>query len=318
MRILACAGALTLAQATHALDLRFPVDCDLGDTCFIQNYVDADTSSDYLDYTCNRLSYDGHKGTDVALPAARDMDAGVAVLAAADGTVIGLRDGVPDHLPGEAMRFPEGQDCGNGVVIEHDDGWQTQYCHLAQGSVIVNPGDAVTAGQKLGDIGMSGRTEFPHLHMSVRRDGQVVDPFDPAPDGRCGADPIAQLWQPPLPYEAGRLIQAGFHPGIPDFDAVKIGDAHAATLATEDGALVFWAHLFGTRAGDELRLTITGPQGTFFDNTVTLDRTQAQAFRAGGRRLNAGNTVPGAYEGVARHFRDGQEIGVIRAQTVLE
>ena len=114
------------------------------------------------------------------------------------------------------------------------------------------------------------------------------------------------------------MIQAGFHPGVPDFDAIKVGDAHAPTLAAEDGALVFWAHLYGTRAGDQLQLTITGPDGEFFDNTVTLERSQAQAFRAGGRRLNAGNTVPGAYEGTARHIRVGQEIGVMTARTVLE
>ncbi len=318
MRILVCAGLLALAQATHALELTFPVDCDLGETCFIQNYADADTSPDYADFTCNRLSYDGHKGTDMALPAARDMAPGVSVLAAAEGTVIGLRDGVPDHLPGEELRFPEGQDCGNGVVIAHKDGWQTQYCHMAQGSVVVTPGDGVLAGQKLGEIGMSGRTAFPHLHITVRRDGQVVDPFDPIPDGRCGADPVDQLWQPPLPYAAGGLIQAGFHPGVPDFDTIKIGDAHAATLAIDDGALVFWAHLYGTRAGDRLRLTITGPKGEFFEDTITLEKTQAQAFRAGGRRLNAGNSVPGAYEGTARHIRDGQEIGVMTARTVLE
>ncbi|MEM7732726.1 MAG: M23 family metallopeptidase [Pseudomonadota bacterium] len=318
MRILACAGAFTLAQATFAFELSLPVDCTLGDTCFIQNYVDTDPSSEYADFTCNRLTYDGHKGTDVALPAARDMEAGIAVLAAADGTVLRLRDGVPEHLPGDAIQFPKGQECGNGVLIAHDDGWQTQYCHLAVGSVMVKTGDAVVSGQKLGEIGMSGHTEFPHLHMSVRRDGQIVDPFDPDPDGTCGADPEGQLWQPPLPYAPGGLLQAGFASDVPNFDTIKIGDAHSAQLATDGGALVFWAHLFGTRPDDELHLMISGPDGVFFESTVTLERTQAQAFRAGGRRLNAGNTVAGAYKGVARHIRDGQEIGVITSQTVLE
>lgn len=318
MRTLVCAGALALAQATHAIELSFPVDCELGDNCFIQNYVDADPSGDYADFTCNKLSYNGHKGTDVAVPTAQDMAAGIAILAAADGTVVGLRDGVPEHLPGEEMQFPQGQDCGNGVVIQHDDGWQTQYCHLAIGSVIVNTGDPVVAGQKLGEIGMSGRTEFPHLHMSLRREGEVVDPFDPAPDGTCGADEADQLWQPPLPYGAGGIIQAGFSGEMPDFDTIKIGDAHAERLTAQGDALVFWAHLFGTRAGDELRLTITGPEGQFFENTVTLERTQAQAFRAGGRRLHENNRVPGAYEGVARHFRNGREIGIVTTRTVLE
>ncbi|MEO0892738.1 MAG: M23 family metallopeptidase [Pseudomonadota bacterium] len=318
MRLLACAGGLILAQASHAIELNFPVDCTLGETCFIQNYVDADPSPEYADFTCNRLSYDGHKGTDVALPSVRDMDEGVNVLAAANGTVVGLRDGVPEHLPGDEMRFPEGQDCGNGVLIAHDDGWETQYCHLRTGSVVVETGDAVIAGQPIGEMGMSGRTEFPHLHMSLRREGAVVDPFDPQPDGTCDALAADQLWQAPVPYQAGGLLQAGFASGVPEFDTIKIGDAHSEVLQPADGALVFWAHLFGTRTGDELQMTITGPNGEFFDNTVTFDRTQAQAFRAGGRRLHEGNTVPGAYEGVARHLRNGREIGVIQATTVLQ
>ncbi|MEM6589340.1 MAG: M23 family metallopeptidase [Pseudomonadota bacterium] len=318
MRILASAGVLALAQATNALELSFPVDCELGESCFIQSYVDTDPTSDYADFTCNRLSYDGHKGTDIALPTARDMDAGVAVLAAAEGTVIGLRDGMPEQRPGEPVVFPEGQDCGNGVLIAHDDGWETQYCHFAVGSVIVNTGDPVVAGQKLGEVGMSGRTNYPHLHINVRQNGQIVDPFEPSPDGSCGAPAADQLWQPALAYEPGGLLRTGFAAGVPELDTIKLGDAHAPTLTTAGGALVFWAYLFGTREGDELRLTITGPKGEFFDNTVTFDRTHALAFRAGGRRLHAANTEPGAYEGVARHIRDGQETGTMTARTVLE
>lgn len=318
MRIIACVGAVAMAQASFAIDLHFPVDCDLGETCFIQNYVDADPSSNYADFTCNRLSYDGHKGTDIALPSARDMEYGVAALAAADGTVVAVRDGVPDHLPGEEMQFPEGQDCGNGIAIAHEDGWETQYCHLRQGSVMVSPGDFVFAGQTVGVIGMSGRTEFPHLHVTVRKDDTVIDPFDPNPDASCGAQAEHQLWASHVAYEAGGLLQAGFDAGVPDFDTIKRGDAHNAVLSSNDVALVFWVHLYGTRAGDEIQMKITGPKDAFFDQTVTLDRTQAQAFRAGGRQLHEGNRVPGTYKGVARHIRDGLEIGVIRAQTVLK
>ncbi len=69
------------------------------------------------------------------------------------------------------------RDCGNSLVIAHADGFETQYCHMAQGSLMVKPGDVVSAGQPIGDVGLSGDTEFPHLQITVRHDSKVIDPF---------------------------------------------------------------------------------------------------------------------------------------------
>ena len=84
------------------------------------------------------------------------------------------RDGVADFAP-----FRRGQDCGNGVLVDHGDGWETQYCHMKQGSVRVTSGDAVGAGAVLGQIGQSGMAAFPHLHLSVRHNADKIDPFAP-------------------------------------------------------------------------------------------------------------------------------------------
>ena len=51
-----------------ALDLALPVDCTLGETCYIQQYFDHDPSTVWGDFTCGTLAYDGHDGTDFALP----------------------------------------------------------------------------------------------------------------------------------------------------------------------------------------------------------------------------------------------------------
>ena len=60
--------ALLITCATPAvaqdLHLGLPIDCTLGDTCYIQNYVDTDPSEEALDFQCGSLTYDGHKGTD--------------------------------------------------------------------------------------------------------------------------------------------------------------------------------------------------------------------------------------------------------------
>jgi murein DD-endopeptidase MepM/ murein hydrolase activator NlpD len=112
---------MALAPPAGAFDLAFPADCTLGAGCYIQQYHDHDPGPEATDYTCGPLSYDGHDGTDIALPTRAAMATGVAVLAAAPGVVKGLRDGVADAAP-----FPTGQDCGNGVVIDHGNGWETQ------------------------------------------------------------------------------------------------------------------------------------------------------------------------------------------------
>jgi hypothetical protein len=165
--------------------------------------VDHDPGPTALDFTCSGLSYDTHTGTDFALPSLAAMRAGVAVLAAAPGQVTALRDGMPDTgLTPETAAQIEGRDCGNGVVIRHADGWETQYCHLMQGSVTVARGQIVETGTPLGLVGLSGNTEFPHVHIALRRNGQVVDPFDPDGQITCGApDPETRRQELVSDYE---------------------------------------------------------------------------------------------------------------------
>ena len=73
--------------------LEVPVACEVGSDCFIQFYVDRDTSPEVADYRCGALSYDGHKGTDFRLVDLPAMNRGTVVLAAAAGTVRAIRDG---------------------------------------------------------------------------------------------------------------------------------------------------------------------------------------------------------------------------------
>ena len=73
------------------------------------------------------------------------MAAGVQVLASAPGVVRGIRDGMPDQPPEGRLTHDFGaMNCGNGVLLAHDGGWETQYCHLRRGSVEVAVGDTVT------------------------------------------------------------------------------------------------------------------------------------------------------------------------------
>ncbi|MEY1556591.1 M23 family metallopeptidase [Yoonia sp. R2331] len=298
---------LPLSATAQDITLQMPIACTLDQDCYLQQFVDHDPGADARDFTCGNLSYDGHKGTDFALHDRAALANDVAVLAAAPGTVRGVRDTMPDVLQG-SPGAPDVSDreCGNGVVLDHGNGWETQYCHLAQGSMTVSTGDTVTAGQRLGSVGLSGQTQFPHLHLSVRRDGQTVDPF--APDGAmsCDAAPSRTLWQTPLATPPGGLISSGFHTDVPAYEAVKAGLPSPDTLPTDAPALVLWTFIFGGRDGDVITLDITGPDGLVLGHEESLNRTQAQLYRATGLRAPPDGWPTGDYTGLARHMRDGE------------
>jgi hypothetical protein len=316
VRRAAAAAAAALAAAAlpgpgpagaRELPLALPLACDLGGGCYIQQYVDRDPGPGVADFTCGPLSYDGHTGTDFALPTLAAMRRGVAVLAAAPGRVVRLRDGMPDAIQG-APGAPdvEGRGCGNGVVIDHGGGWETQYCHLAQGSVAVVEGQRVGAGARLGLVGLSGATEFPHLEFIVRRDGRVIDPFDAANDQSCGGVP-EPLWRTPPAYRPGGFLDAGIAGRVPGFDELKAGLPTPARLAPE-APLVAWALLFGGRAGDVVAFALDGPAGPVHRDEAVLERTQAQLFRASGRRAPPGGWPEGSYRARIALVRDGIEI----------
>jgi murein DD-endopeptidase MepM/ murein hydrolase activator NlpD len=145
------------------LKLALPVACEIGRDCFVQNFFDHDPGPDRRDYACGWLSYDGHDGTDFRVADVPAMMRGVTVVAAAPGTVKVVRDGMDDINLAEIGREAlKGREAGNGVVIDHGDGWETQYSHMRKASIVVRSGQAVEAGTPLGRIGLSGATEFPH------------------------------------------------------------------------------------------------------------------------------------------------------------
>ncbi len=294
--------SMALAFPAGAFELAFPADCRLGDTCYIQQYVDHDPGPSAQDFTCGPLSYQGHDGTDIALPSRAAMIAGVNVLAAAAGTVKGIRDGVADLAAPVADR-----ECGNGVLVDHGGGWETQYCHMKQGSVRARVGDAVVPGTVLGQIGQSGMAAFPHLHLSVRHNGAELDPFAPDTLTSCGA-PGPGLWDQPLAYQPGGLLSVGISAAIPDYVAVKAGLA-SPDLPKDAPALVVWAFLFGAQAGDAILFRLSGPEGDVLTERSVLEKSQAQAFRAVGRKLKTAEWPSGHYQGEAILQRSGVQLG---------
>ena len=93
--------------------------------------MDHDPTSGASDMRCGPLTYDGHTGTAFAIRDPLANPTGVNVIASAAGMIKALRDGVSDitYTPARASEL-DGKECGNGVVIAHDQGWETKYCHL--------------------------------------------------------------------------------------------------------------------------------------------------------------------------------------------
>jgi murein DD-endopeptidase MepM/ murein hydrolase activator NlpD len=63
---------------------------------------------------------------------------------------------------------------GNVIFVDHGKGIITRYAHLRKIETKVDA--LVTAGQRIGQVGSTGRTTGPHLHFEVRIDGRPVDP----------------------------------------------------------------------------------------------------------------------------------------------
>jgi murein DD-endopeptidase MepM/ murein hydrolase activator NlpD len=288
------------STAAFALELRLPIACEIGRSCAIQNYVDRDPGTGAEDYTCGTRTYDGHKGTDFRLPTLAAQRAGVAVLAAAEGRVLRRRDGVADVSVREIGREAvSGTECGNGIVLDHSDGWETQYCHMARGSILVRAGERVSAGQPIGAVGLSGATEYPHLHFTVRRNGEIVDPFAfEAPT--CGMG--RSLWtaeaQATLGYRARVVLNAGFSTVPVTNEMVEAGDAAPPAPTRYSPALVAYVRVIGAKTGDVQELTLRGPDGRIVaENTsMPLERDQPQARMFVGRKVRGDGWPAGRYD----------------------
>lgn len=313
MMVFALFGSPT-ARAQAPLRLALPIDCVPGQSCFVQNYVDHDPTSVYRDYACGAQSYDGHDGTDFRVPSLVAQRAGVAVLAAADGVVAGVRDGMKDvSIRETGKEAVKDRECGNGLVLRHADGWETQYCHLAQGSVAVRRGQTVRAGERLGSVGLSGLTEFPHLHLTVRHQGKAVDPFAPTAEaGQCGSSQT--LWNEAaaaaLPYRRRVLLNHGFTDRVLSMNDVEnLQPGEAVPTASSPAVLVF-VRMIGLEPGDTAHLQLRAPDGALLaeKRLPALERGQAQALTQIGRKRPASGWPPGVYQAEYRITNDGKTV----------
>ena len=322
MRKSALLIAILFAHPAHAEEpfrLGLPIACEIGKTCWVQQYPDHDPSAGFTDYRCGSQTYNGHDGTDIRV---LDSTSLIDVIAAAPGTVKAVRDGVADHL----MLTPEdreqvgNRECGTGVVIDHDGGWETQYCHMRQGSLAVKSGDRVETGTRLGRVGYSGMAAFPHVHLTVRKDGKSLDPFSNPDDGTaCGAVRNS-LWTDEaaaaLTYARGQLLRTGFATRKVEMAELETGELSDEAIGVNFPALVVYGWAINLAKDDVITLQLKGSGRVLAENSIKLDRPKAQYLLFTGKQRPAGGWTKGEYYGYIE-VRNGTELRLSRSFAII-
>ena len=318
--VLAVASAAAAPAMAQQPFLTIPLDCTLGVDCYVNDYVDQDPGTGARDYMCGPVTRDTHRGVDFAVFTDRAMHNGVNVLAAAPGTVRGIRDEMPDIYV-TAPNAPDlaGRDCGNGVAIDHGGGWTSQYCHMKLGSITVASGERVRSGTLLGLVGQSGATSYPHVHFTLFHKGQAVDPFDINAPNACGADHAKGLWVDDIPYRPGGFIRAGFADTPPTHADIKAGQDSMTTLPPHAPAMIAWVHGFSLQPGDEFGATIQSPTGrTLVSTTKMLDRGTKLGMRFIGKNRRNRAWRVGEYIATFTLHRGGVLVDQVTVKTVVE
>ena len=127
-------------------------------------------TAEFYPVICKYLCYKNHHAIDLYAPT------GTAVYAGRDGVV----EQVISTCPNMSANQKEcGGGYGNYITIKHATGVYSRYAHL--NSVDVKKGQKVSAGQKIGTIGTSGRVGAAHLHFEIRQDtrGMAAGGWDP-------------------------------------------------------------------------------------------------------------------------------------------
>lgn len=122
-----------------------------------------------------------HKGVDL-VPADSSKEADVG--ARYSGTVVATRDSIANSVTG--LSVSGSNSAGNYFQYKTDDGYLIKNFHLKQGSIPSNlkePGARVEVGDKIGEMGTTGRSTGPHLHYQIEQNGETIDPTQNVSNG---------------------------------------------------------------------------------------------------------------------------------------
>ena len=226
--------------------------------------AETDRNGDFLwpvpGYGTVSQGYDATKHTGIDISA----EQGIAVIAAADGTVSQVQTWDSSTTTGD-------QSYGNMVQITHADERTTLYAHLSK--VLVSSGDSVSAGETIGYVGNTGNADGAHLHFEVRQSGQTVDPR-PFITGGNPEDP-QKKFEELLEKYGGYIAEDG---QLRTLDGREAIDKPLAEIEAEAGLNrpVFYA----------ANVTVSEPRSTYLMNIGYTTNIEGTTNGWGGKRIN--------------------------------
>ena len=226
--------------------------------------TENDRNGDFLwpvpGYGTVSQGYDATKHTGIDISA----EQGIAVIAAADGTVSQVQTWDSSTTTGD-------QSYGNMVQITHADERTTLYAHLSK--VLVSSGDSVSAGETIGYVGNTGNADGAHLHFEVRQSGQTVDPR-PFITGGNPEDP-QKKFEELLEKYGGYIAEDG---QLRTLDGREAIDKPLAEIEAEAGLNrpVFYA----------ANVTVSEPRSTYLMNIGYTTNIEGTTNGWGGKRIN--------------------------------
>jgi murein DD-endopeptidase MepM/ murein hydrolase activator NlpD len=203
---------LNTASVSASTSLTWPLQAAQGfSDCgfyFISAHVDHDAAATtFADYNCGNITYDGHKGTDIALwpyPFYKMDNNQVEVIAAAAGIIVDKHDGEFDkNCVGVGSNLTP-----NYIVIQHADSSRALYLHMKKNSLTGKTiGQSVASGEYLGIVGSSGSSSGPHLHFEIWAGSTVSTVNDPF-SGTCNLLNNTSWWAAQKPYTEQAVLKA--------------------------------------------------------------------------------------------------------------
>lgn len=258
------AGPVSFGSVPPTLHI-YPV---VGPEFYIPYYVDLDPGSQIQDWQCGRNTFEKHPGHDAYIRSFTEQAIGAPVFAPLPGIVEEVHDGEPDQ---NVNGTDGGEDAtlSNYVKIRHGDYHTTSYLHLKKGSVTVRPGQFVTSGTQIAQIGSSGRSSGPHLHFETLYKSRVYEPLvGPCRPGRSAIAEAVPPFQTPVVLGVALGPRRFFEfPTIPHDDAPRTG-----TFLTGRSRRVYMQAVIGRLpANSTYQLTVESPSGgRFVADTATL------------------------------------------------
>ena len=227
--------------------------------------TENDRNGDFLwpvpGYGTVSQGYDATKHTGIDISA----EQGIAVIAAADGTVSQVQTWDSSTTTGD-------QSYGNMVQITHADERTTLYAHLSK--VLVSSGDSVSAGETIGYVGNTGNADGAHLHFEVRQSGQTVDPR-PFITGGNPEDP-QKKFEELLEKYGGYIAEDG---QLRTLDGREAIDKPLAEIEAEAGMnvpMLFYAS----------NVTVSESRSTYLINIGYTTDVEGTTNGWGGKRIN--------------------------------